>query len=216
MSESPQRYLIAGLGNPGKRYERTRHNMGYEVVQAFAKKHGWEFKKDTKLQGHIAKGSYKERDVLLLMPIDYINNSGRAIRLTLDYYKIPLDQLLVIVDDVAIEYESLRLKEFGSSGGHNGLKDIQAHLGTSQYPRLRVGIGNPGYKDLDEHVLTRLTSEEMKSLPALTEKAVETAEIWIEQGIKIAMNFANQRPNETPEKGELGDRKDETNQDTSL
>lgn len=206
------RYLIIGLGNPGGRYAKTRHNLGFEILDTFAEKHSWEFRKSQKVLGDLAKGSLDGKDILLLKPCDYINNSGKAARAAVNYYKIPKSHLLVVVDDAMIQFGSLRMKESGSSGGHNGLKDIEAQLGTNEYIRLRLGIGHPGDQmELDRHVLGRFTAKEERDLPQFTTRAVEALETWIESGIKIAMNIANQRPSETLPKGEVGDKKNEAN-----
>ena len=129
--------MIVGLGNPGKKYEMTRHNMGYLVVQVFAHKYGWMFKEEKQLNAKIAKGKVRDAVIHLVLPTTYMNESGRAVRKVMDYYKWDIDDLLVIVDDIALPFGEMRLRKMGSAGGHNGLESVQKHVGTTRYARLR-------------------------------------------------------------------------------
>lgn len=192
-SELRKSYLIVGLGNPGKQYENTRHNLGYDVVHALAKKHHWNFQKKSKLRGYLARGTLEHDTVYLLISQDYINESGRSLHLCKEYLNIPLTHIMVVVDDAAIDFGELRLKPSGSSGGHNGLKNIEKELGSHFYPRLRIGVGSPEERDLNEHVLGNFHLEEKKELPEIYKKAIEAIELWILEGIAIAMNQANLR-----------------------
>src|SRR5258708_5742010 len=134
-------YLIVGLGNPGREYALTRHNMGYLIVQAFAKAQEWNFKEEMYFEAHVAKGTIEGIKVQLLLPTTYMNLSGRSVQRYVEFYKIPVEGLIVVVDDVALDFGQLRLRTMGSPGGHNGLKSIQYALGTHHYKRLRIGIG---------------------------------------------------------------------------
>ncbi|MDE3045173.1 MAG: aminoacyl-tRNA hydrolase [Verrucomicrobiota bacterium] len=192
------RYLIVGLGNPGKKYEGTRHNIGFAAVDLLAKKHGLEFRKSLKVQGARAEGMIAGEPCLLLKPLTFMNLSGESVALTMRYASIDLSSLLVLVDDVAIPLGEMRLKINSSAGGHNGLKSIEESLQTDRYARLRLGVGDcprgPDDRgDLSSHVLGRFSSDEEKLIPALLKRAVETTELFITKGLTRAMDFANQR-----------------------
>jgi PTH1 family peptidyl-tRNA hydrolase len=134
------KYLIIGLGNPGYKYEETRHNIGFKVVEAFAKECDASF--EVKKLGEIAQAKYKGRQILLLKPNTFMNLSGKAVNYWMQTEKIPIENILVITDDLALPFGKLRMKGKGSSGGHNGLKDIQAVLNSTEYARLRFGVGD--------------------------------------------------------------------------
>lgn len=184
-------YLIVGLGNPGKSYERTRHNIGFVVVQELARKHGLKFVRQTQFKSSLAEGRIEDKRVILQMPLTYMNLSGEAVGAAVRFWKIDLAHLLVVVDDVAIPLGELRVKINSGSGGHNGLKSIEEHLQTQSYARLRVGVGDRLQGDLASHVLGRFSEEEEKVALTVVERAVEATEIWLNQGITSAMNFAN-------------------------
>jgi len=184
--------LIVGLGNPGKQYERTRHNIGFTAVERLSSKHGLTFKKSVKLQGDLAEGMISGVPCLLLKPLTYMNLSGESVAQAMRYHSVELAHLLVIVDDVAIPMGQTRLRIDSGSGGHNGLKSIEEHLQTNQYARLRLGVGDRREGiDLASHVLGKFTEEEQKLVPALLERAVEAAELFIINGLTRAMDFAN-------------------------
>src|SRR5690554_5536427 len=134
------KYLIVGLGNPGSEYENTRHNIGFKVVEALAKETGESF--STARHAKLALTKFKGRTLILIQPTTYMNLSGKAVQYYMQTEKIPLEKVLVIVDDLAIPFGKLRMKLKGSAGGHNGLKDIEAVLKTANYPRLRFGVGS--------------------------------------------------------------------------
>lgn len=159
MDES-EKYLIVGLGNPGAAYSNTRHNVGFNIVQALAKKHGLVFRYASHLLGNMAQGSIGEKKVLLLLPTTFMNSSGDALLRCLNYFKIRLDHLIVVCDDIALDLGTIRCRSKGSCGGHNGLKSIEAHLNTEHYARLRVGISAPGREDLADYVLGLFSQEE--------------------------------------------------------
>lgn len=171
--------LIVGLGNPGKKYEKTRHNLGFMVVRAFGEKRGWTFKKERNLSGELAVGKEGETKVFLLLPTTYMNLSGQAVRKVIDFYQIDLAHLIVVSDDIALDFGVLRFRDRGSAGGHNGLKDIQAHLGTQEYKRLRLGIGDREQGDLEDYVLSPFNAEEQKLLPQVIEEGVEFLSKWL-------------------------------------
>lgn len=176
-------FLIVGLGNPGNNYQDTRHNIGFQVVSAFARQHQLSFRKEAALQGEIAKGALGTgAKVLVMMPLTYVNLSGDAVQACIRYFRIGLDRLLVISDEVALPFGKLRLSDRGSAGGHNGLKSIEERLGTQYYARLRFGVGDRQHGDLADHVLGKFNEEEKRGLPALIEQAAQVINIWITQG----------------------------------
>lgn len=198
------KYLIAGLGNIGLEYKDTRHNIGFEILEMFSEKKGWEFKKKNKLHGFLAKGKIDEDSVYLLKPTTYMNESGRAVKACRDYFKV--DDILVIVDDVYIPLGEFRLKKEGSAGGHKGLLSVQEHL-KGAYPRLRVGIGKNEYTKIKDYVLGKFSKEEKKMIPNILQEAIEIIQVYLKKGLDIAMNKANVRKNR---------RKDEKRNTTSL
>ena len=139
--------LFVGLGNPGSKYTGTRHNTGYLALGKLAERKCINFRENKKLHGHLAELGVGDNSIRFLMPNTYMNESGRSIRATLDWFDLRVDQLLVLVDDMDIPLGRLRLRRQGSSGGHNGLKDIFEKTGTKNYLRIRIGIGHPGNKD---------------------------------------------------------------------
>ena len=187
------RYLIVGLGNPGKSYDKTRPNIGFRALQELARKHGLEFRKRADFKGSVAEGQIGTAPVLLLMPLTFMNESGEAVAQIVRYYQIDLSRLLVLTDDVALPLGQLRMKINSGSGGHNGLKSIEDHLQTNRYARLRIGVGDREEGDLTSHVLGRFSEVEEKLIPGVLERAVQSVEIWLDKGITSAMDFANVR-----------------------
>lgn len=183
-------YLIAGLGNPGKSYKDTRHNIGFKVIEQFAEAHGWKFKPDLSLKGSLVKGTWQEKPLILLKPMTYMNLSGEAIRQCVHYFKVSLDHLLVIADDIDLPFGRMRVRSKGSST-HNGFRSVEACLHTQEYPRLRIGVGAPTSEPLKEYVLQEFSAEENKQLPELLTRAVHVLELWLKEGIAAAMRAAN-------------------------
>lgn len=177
--------LIVGLGNPGKEYENTRHNLGFLVVRAFADHHNWTFKKERDFKGELARGAYGEQKVTLLLPTTYMNLSGDSVRKVCDFYKIALEDLIIVTDDIALPFGVLRFRERGSAGGHNGLKSIESQLGTQEYPRLRVGIGDREHGLLEDYVLSTFSKDEKEKLPEVIDQAAEFLKNWLEQKKEI-------------------------------
>lgn len=184
--------LIVGLGNPGSVYDQTRHNIGFRVLEAFAKKQGWKLRSEAQFFGQIAQGVCEDKKVILLLPQTYMNSSGESVRKCADYLEVANEKVLIICDDIALPFGQLRLKAKGSAGGHNGLKSVEVHLGTLDYPRLRIGVGDRMHGELADHVLGKFTEEERVKLPSIEEKALASLNIWIKEGVDSAMRFANQ------------------------
>jgi len=184
------KFLIVGLGNPGAEYENTRHNVGFRVVDTIAKAHGGTF--SIERYGMVSTVSFKGRTLVLLKPNTFMNLSGKAVRYWLEAEKIPADRLLIITDDLNLDYEKIRLRAKGSDGGHNGLKDIQAVLGTNIYPRLRIGIGSDFSRGKQsDFVLGEWTEKEHLALQEVLTKSAKAVESAVSIGIRRAMNQFN-------------------------
>ena len=186
------KFLIAGLGNAGNEYVHTRHNIGFDVANAFVQKHGASFRVGR--HAYVADVKWKGKNFLCICPTTFMNLSGKAVKYWLDKEKIPFENLLVIVDELALPLNKLRLKPSGSDGGHNGLKSIHELLGTIEYPRLRFGIGNNYPKGMQsEFVLGKWQKEEEPLVKLKIDKSVETIETFASQGITAAMNEVNNK-----------------------
>ena len=184
------RYLVAGLGNPGKPYEGTRHNAGFEVIDRLAAAVGTEVKKK-RFAALVGEAQVQGRTLLLIKPQTYMNRSGQAVAAAMGFYRLPLERLLVITDDAALEPGRLRLRAKGSAGGHNGLADIIEKVNSQDFARLRVGIGLSGGGDMADYVLSRPPAKEREILDRAIETAVQAALCWITEGLDAAMNRYN-------------------------
>lgn len=187
-------FIIAGLGNPGLPYEGTRHNVGFDVIDAIADEYNIsvDYRKNRAL---IGKGIIEGQKVILAKPQTYMNLSGESIRGLVDYYKIDAEQqLLVIYDDISLAPGQLRIRKKGSAGGHNGIKNIIAHLGTQIFPRIKMGVGEkPKEFDLADYVLSRFSKEERAQMEEGYEKAVNAVEMILRGEIEAAMNEYNRK-----------------------
>jgi PTH1 family peptidyl-tRNA hydrolase len=186
------KYLIVGLGNPGLEYKNTRHNIGYTVLDAFAESAGIAF--FDKRYAYRAETSIKGRSLILIKPTTYMNLSGNAVRYYMNQEKIPVENVFVIVDDLALPFGTIRIKPKGSSGGHNGLQNIQDTIGTSEYARLRFGIGNEFSRGGQiDFVLGEWTKEESENLKSRVEIAVNAIKDFPLIGIERTMNTYNNK-----------------------
>lgn len=186
------KYLIAGLGNIGKEYENTRHNIGFKILDALAGASNVVFSDNR--YGFVAEMKYKARTFILLRPTTYMNLSGRAVYYWLKKEEIPLDNLFVLVDDIALPLGTIRIKAKGSAGGHNGLQNINDVLGTNEYARLRFGIGDNFHKGYQvNYVLGQWSKEEEKELPLLIDHSVEAIKSFGTIGLERTMNFFNKK-----------------------
>ncbi|MEW5860283.1 MAG: aminoacyl-tRNA hydrolase [Cyanobacteriota bacterium] len=187
--------LIVGLGNPEPKYEKTRHNIGFEAIDALAR--SWQISKseNRKFQGEFGEGRGLHTDkVRLLKPLTYMNLSGQAIRAVTDWYKLPPESVLVIYDDMDLPLGKIRLRLSGSAGGHNGMKSAIAHLGTQNFPRLRIGIGkSKPEQDAVSHVLGRFSPDESQALSDVLQLVVEAVELSLKQGFEKSMSLYNSR-----------------------
>lgn len=186
------KYLIVGLGNIGQEYDGTRHNIGFRVLDAFAKASNIVF--EDKRYGFVGRTSLKGKQLILLKPSTYMNLSGNAVRYWMQQEKVPLENVLVVVDDLALPFGALRLKPSGSDAGHNGLKHIAATLGTQSYARLRFGIGNdfPRGGQID-FVLGRFGEEDLQQMDERVDTACDIIRSFCLAGIQITMNQFNKK-----------------------
>ena len=180
--------LIVGLGNPGREYENTRHNAGFWWVDEFARAHQSIFKADSKFHGLIARSSAHGREIILLKPQTFMNVSGRAVAALMQFYKIAAAEMLVVHDELDLPPGSAKLKFGGGHGGHNGLKDIVAHLGTHDFWRLRIGIGHPGERaEVVNYVLHEPRREEAELITQAMQRAKEITHLIVEGKLEAAM-----------------------------
>lgn len=186
------KFLIIGLGNVGNEYAHTRHNIGFDVVNAFVLKHAGTFRVDR--LAYVADVKWKGRTFVCICPTTYMNLSGKAVKYWMDKEKVSLENTLTIVDDLALPLEKLRLRPAGSDAGHNGLKSIAETLGTAEYPKLRFGIGNTYPKGHQvDFVLGKWKKEEEALVKLKIDACVETIETFATQGISTAMNQVNNK-----------------------
>ncbi len=184
------KFLLVGLGNIGSEYAKTRHNIGFDVVHAFVEKHGGTFRNDR--LAYAADIKFKGKPVVCICPTTYMNLSGKAFKYWMDKEKVLLENTLTILDELALPLEKIRLRPGGSAGGHNGLKDIEATIGTSQYPKLRFGIGNNYAKGMQaDFVLGKWLKTEEPQVTLKIEKCVEVIESFITAGIEQTMATFN-------------------------
>jgi len=184
------KFLFIGLGNIGSEYANTRHNIGFDVVNAFVLKHGGSFKVDR--LAYVAEVKFKGKQIVCICPTTYMNLSGRAFKYWLDKTKVPIENTLTIVDELALPLDKIRLRGSGSAAGHNGLKDIQNTLGTDAYPKLRFGIGNNYPKGMQaDFVLGKWLKAEEPLVLLKIEKCLEIMESFVTAGIDLTMTAFN-------------------------
>ena len=181
--------MIAGLGNPGERYERTLHNAGFWFVDEVARRHNAQFKYEKRFDADVAKASIGRSDIWLAKPQSYMNLSGGAVRAMLDYYRLDAAELLVAHDEIDLPPGTVRLKDGGGHGGHNGLRDIIRHCG-SGFMRLRIGVGHPGHKDqVTAYVLKAASAEAEAAINGNIDEAVDVMPLLVEDGLNAAMKI---------------------------
>ena len=185
-------WLVVGLGNPGDKYENTRHNVGFMTADVLAERKGVPVQR-LKFKALTTTLTLGGAQVLLMKPVTYMNLSGEAVGEAARFYKIPPERVLVISDDVSLPAGKLRIRRSGSAGGHNGLKNIIAHLGTDAFPRIKVGVGGKPHPDYDmaDWVLGKLSGEDKKAVDAAVERAADAAERYIQDGPDKAMSLFN-------------------------
>jgi PTH1 family peptidyl-tRNA hydrolase len=184
--------LIVGLGNPGSTYRDSRHNIGFSVIKEIAKAEKIVLKKDINVVS--GKGKIEGQNIILAMPLTFMNLSGAAVTSLFKKYKIELDSLLIVCDDLDLELGRIKIRPSGSSGGHRGLKSIIDCLGTNSFPRLRLGISRPGsYVDAAEYVLSPFTKRENKQIKDTIKRASDCCRVWLIEGMTESMNIFNTR-----------------------
>lgn len=187
-------YVIVGLGNPKREYENTRHNIGFDVIDALADKYGISVK-EVKHKAVTGKGIIEGKRVILVKPLTFMNLSGESVRQVLDFYKAsPEEDLIVIADDISLDVGKIRIRKKGSAGGHNGLKNIILHTGTDGFQRIKMGVGEkPAGYDLADYVLGHFTKEERVAMQESIDNAVDAIRIMITEGADKAMNLYNKK-----------------------
>lgn len=182
--------IVVGLGNPGSRYDGTRHNVGYAVVDRLAAgpRCG---RFQSRFQAQIAELMEEDQKVLLVKPETFMNLSGRSVRQVMDFYQAALEDMLVVCDDINLPLGKLRFRARGTHGGHNGLRDIQCHLGTTEYARLRIGVGAPDEADAVDHVLGRFRPGERPVIDDALDTAAQAVGRWLHEGLEACMNQYN-------------------------
>lgn len=183
--------LIVGLGNPGREYDQTRHNIGFMVIDELSRRLGEPGYK-ARFKGLVAEGMVGGEKVILLKPLTYMNVSGQSVSEAVRWFRLSTDDVLIVQDDLDLPFTTLRLRARGSAGGHNGLTSIFQLLGTTEVPRLKIGIGR-GSNSAHSHVLSRFTVEQEAELPFLLGAAADTVEQWVRDGIVPTMNRVNSR-----------------------
>ncbi len=184
-------YLIVGLGNPEEDYSRTRHNMGFDVINQLAKKYEIEMTR-SKFEGIYGSGIIEGEKVILLKPQTFMNLSGKCIKPFMDFYKIPIENLLIIYDDMDVEEGSIKIRRKGGPGTHNGAKSVVHELASEDFPRIRVGIGRPTEEyDAIDYVIGKIDDQTYQELETGIEKATQAIPIYIQYGIEKAMNLYN-------------------------
>ena len=185
-------WLLVGLGNPGSKYESTRHNMGFLAVDGLARRKGFRFNK-LRFRAWTAEWMVNGEKVLVMKPQTYMNLSGESVGEAARFYKIPADHVVVISDDISLPVGKLRIRTGGSAGGHNGLKNIIAHLGTDQFPRIKVGVGQKPHPDYDmaDWVLSKFAGEDLKTITEAIRKAADAVECILAEGIDRGMSRFN-------------------------
>jgi len=184
--------MVIGLGNPGAKYVGTRHNAGFDVIDSLARQLGVDVKKK-KFGALFCRCGLDDETLILLKPQQYMNRSGQVVATTTGFYKLSVEDIIVVTDDMALEPGRIRIRSKGSAGGHNGLQDIIDRLGSSEFARVRVGIGQSEEQDAADYVLSRPGAEDRRLIDEAVQRAAEAVICYVKQGIDVAMNKFNVR-----------------------
>ena len=184
-------YLVAGLGNPGKMYRNTRHNLGFMVLDALASRFDASFKRKWRISSHYSRINYDGHDVVLMKPRTFMNRSGLALLSAQLSFGLDPSRMMVVVDDVNLPFGTIRLRKKGSDGGHNGLASVIGALGSAEFPRCRIGIGGSDIEELVDYVLEEFSADEKAQLGDVVEHAANAVLSWVKEGIDGAMNRFN-------------------------
>lgn len=186
-----EKFLIVGLGNPGRKYKKNRHNVGFQVIDHLAKRHNLTFKK-RQSKAFVTSGQIAGKSVILVKPQTYMNKSGEAVNRLRKFYKVDRERILVVYDDLDLPVGTLRMRPRGGAGGQKGMKSIIQHTGGEDFPRLRIGIGRPpGKMDPAAYVLQDLSKQERELIAVIYEQAADAIETWLDEGIEMAMSRHN-------------------------
>ena len=185
------KYLILGIGNIGNKYENTRHNIGFDVLDKLALELKVSF--DSVKLAYRAEAKYKGKKMILIKPNNYVNNSGKSLTYWMKKEKVDINNIIVICDDLNLYFGNIKIKSKGNSGGHNGLKNIEEFLGNSNYSRIRIGISNNKNVSMTDYVLGRWTEEEQSKLPIITIKSIEIIFSFLQTGLERTMNYYNKK-----------------------
>ena len=193
--------IVVGLGNPGSKYRETRHNVGFEVIDALVERHAFGARAKSKFNANINEVMIGSTKVVLLSPLTYMNLSGQSVRAAIDFFKLDLEDLMVICDDLNLDLGRIRIRPKGSAGGQNGIKDIINRLGSQEFPRLRMGIGRPPANwDAADYVLGKFEEHDRVVIGDSVKQAAKACEFWIENGLQATMNQFNSDPSPKPKK----------------
>jgi len=187
--------LVVGLGNPGSRYDRTRHNLGFRVVDVLAERWHVAVTRE-KFDAMLGDGTVAGQRTTLMKPQTFMNRSGRSVQAAVAFYRLPIEDVLVVSDDLDLPVGSVRIRASGSSGGHRGLEDIIRLLGSESFPRVRIGIGRPDRADAVDHVLSGFTEDEEAVVKQAVHRAADAVECWLAEGVTAAMNRFNRTARE--------------------
>jgi peptidyl-tRNA hydrolase, PTH1 family len=192
-------WIVAGLGNPGSRYSRTRHNIGFQVLDELAKRHGLEFRE--KADYRICNGSVEGDEIVLVEPLTFMNRSGTAVRKVAGKFFVPPECIIVVHDDLDLETGVLKIRTKGSSGGHRGVESVIQSLGTKDFVRVKIGIGRPGVVPAEKYVLSKFTGTELPFVKVAVAEAVESIHVILTEGAEKAMNRFNRGRKAAQESG---------------
>ena len=191
--------IVVGLGNPGSKYKGTRHNVGFDVIDALVERHAFGARAKSKFNANVNEVMLGTTKVLLLSPLTYMNLSGQSVRAAIDFFKLDLEDLMVICDDLNLAVGRIRIRAKGSAGGQNGIKDIINRVGSQEFPRLRLGIGRPPANwDTADYVLGKFDEHDQVLVNDSVKQAVKACESWIENGVQATMNQFNADPSAKP------------------
>ena len=198
--------IIIGLGNPGEKYQATRHNIGWDAITRISDDYGIPLNQ-MKHKARCGTGYIEGEKVILAQPVTYMNHSGESVRELVDYYKVSTEDIIIIYDDIDLDVGQLRIRKKGSAGGHNGIKSIISHLGTDEFPRIRIGVGaKPKDWDLADYVLSRFKDEEQASIRQALKDASDACRMIISSGMEAAMNKYNKKKVSNGQNGQKEDK----------
>ncbi|MCC6747636.1 MAG: aminoacyl-tRNA hydrolase [Deltaproteobacteria bacterium] len=192
--DAEARWIVVGLGNPGTRYQRNRHNIGFMVVERLARAGELAFKRSAKYAGELAQGELSRRPVMLVKPQTFMNLSGRCVAPLARFYRVAPEQIVAVHDDVDLELGRLKVKQGGGDAGHNGLRSLTEELGSGDYVRVRLGVGRPTFGEVADYVLADFRASEQEAVEELVAKGAEAVRTVLTRGLKEAMNRHNRTP----------------------